>query len=161
MAPKQKPHKSKQDVQTPQDLLDAIKRDFGVRTWTWDLAANEKNTVSPNWFGPGGAQPDSLAVDWRQLDGDLWLNPEFGNIDPWAEKCADTWKELRDGARIFLLTPASVGSNWFDDHVFGIAHVVALAPRVIFCGHSAPYPKDLVCSVFSRVTGGFSTWRWK
>ena len=162
MAPRQKPHKSKQDVQTPPDLLAAIKRDFGVTEWAWDLAAHAANAVCPRWFGPGSSDvTDSLGpVSWH-IPGDLWLNPEFGNLDPWAKKCADTWQDLNGGTRIFLLTPASIGSNWFEDHVMGIAHVVALSPRVTFVGHKQGYPKDLILSVFGAVSGGFSTWRWK
>lgn len=160
--PKQKPHKSKQDVRTPPDLLAAIKRDFGVTEWAWDLAADATNAVCPRWFGPGsGDIEDSLgSVSWA-MPGDLFLNPPFGDIDPWAKKCADTWKDMHGGSRIFLLTPASVGANWFDDHVMGIAHVVAMSPRVTFVGHSSPYPKDLILSVYGPVAGGFSTWRWK
>ena len=168
MAPKQKPGKSEQDVQTPAELLRAIEQTFHVGAWGVDLAANAQNRVNRDlaaltyFLGPGSKHgQDALVVDWAALAGadgcDIWLNPPFGHIDPWAEKCAKT---VRQG-RIYMLVPASVGANWYRDHVDGKAHVVAISPRVTFIGHTSPYPKDLVIAIFGAVRGGFSTWRWK
>jgi len=164
MAPRQKPHRSKQDYQTPPELLSAIRRDFSVQQWAIDLAADASNTVCPSWLGPGSPDGENaLEKDWGgplmnlYPGADVWLNPPFSHIDPWAEKCATT---IRVG-RIFLLVPASVGSNWYQAHVHGRAHVVAISPRVTFVGCKDPYPKDLVIAVFGPVRGGFSTWRWK
>lgn len=162
MTPARKPGRSKQDYQTPPELLAAIKRDFSVGQWGFDLAANANNAVCPWWFGPGSAHGENaLEQDWGALNqwpgSDLWLNPPFSNIDPWSEKCSTS---IRVG-RIFLLVPASVGSNWYQAHVHGQAHVVATSPRVTFVGCEDPYPKDLVLAVFGPVRGGFSTWRWK
>lgn len=173
--PKQKPGKSKQDYRTPPELLLAIENEFHVEDWVVDLAADPSTAIAINhnedemtgaphrmprapFLGPGSELGEnSLAVDWSQFLGDAWLNPPFADIEPWAEKCATT---VRSG-RIFLLTPASVGSNWYAAHVHGRAHVVAISPRVTFVDCPDPYPKDIVIAVFSGVRGGFSTWRWK
>lgn len=157
MAPQQKPHRSVQDVQTPPELLLAIRREFHVADWTIDLAANESNAVCDRYFGQGSRHGEnSLQADWPDF-GDCWCNPPYADIDPWAAKCA-----AYDGAgRIFLLVPASIGSNWYQEHIHGRALVVALSPRVTFVGHKHPYPKDLVVAVFSRLRGGFTTWRWR
>ena len=88
---------------------------------------------------------------------DLFLNPPFADIEPWAKKCATT---VRSG-RVFLLVPASVGSNWYATHVHGRAHVVAISPRVTFVGQEQGYIKDLIIALYSGVRGGFSTWRWR
>ena len=168
MIPQQKPGKSKQDYQTPPELLRAIERDFRAGVWACDLAADAENRVNRNFsaltyhLGPGSKfGENALEVDWASLPGtdggDMWCNPPFAHIEPWAEKCATT---IRRG-RIFLLVPASVGSNWYQSHVHGRAHVVAVSPRVTFVGESAPYPKDVVIAIFGPVRGGFSTWRWK
>ena len=155
--PQQKPGKSKQDYETPTDLVRAIEDAFHA-SFTVDLAAHAGNAKVPNYVGPGSPWgEDSLAVDWSLFPGDAWLNPPFSDIEPWAEKCATT---VRRG-RIFLLTPASVGSNWYLAHVHGRAHVVAISPRVTFVGAADPYPKDLIVSVWSGIRGGFSCWRWK
>ena len=159
MTPAQKPGRSRQDYQTPPELLRAIERDFHVGSWACDLAADAENSVSPNaHFGPRSPfGEDALAEDWGKITGDLWLNCPYANIEPWVEKCSTA---IRAG-RIFLLIPASVGSNWYQAHVHGVAHVVAISPRVTFVGCEGPYPKDLVVAVWGPVRGGFSTWRWK
>ena len=155
--PRQKPGESKQDYQTPSELIHAVGVAFGT-VFSLDLAANKVNRKVARYFGPGSELgEDSLAVDWSQFAGDAWLNPPFANIEPWAEKCATT---VRSG-RIFLLTPASVGSNWYAAHVHGRAHVVAISPRVTFVGAADPYVKDLIIAIYSGVRGGFSTWRWR
>ena len=138
--PRQKPGKSRQDYETPSELIHAIGVAFGA-CFTVDLAANASNAKAPHYLGPGSELgEDSLARDWSRFPGDAWLNPPFAHMEPWAEKCATT---VRRG-RIFLLVPAAVGSNWYAAHVHGRAHVVALSPRAT-----------------SGVRGGFSTWRWE
>ena len=82
----------------------------------------------------------------------------WNNIAPWAKKCLE---ESRLGARIFLLTPASVGSNWFADYVHEKARVLFLSPRLSFDGANS-YPKDIILSEFSKdAFVGYECWRWK
>jgi DNA (cytosine-5)-methyltransferase 1 len=156
--PAQKPEESKQDYQTPTSFIQAVVEEFCAHI-AIDLAANASNTQCVIHYGPGAQRgyEDSLTVDWSTVSGDCWLNPPFADIAPWAKKCATT---ERNG-RIFLLTPASVGSNWYSNDIHGKAHVVALSPRLTFVGWKDPYPKDLMLSIFSGVRGGFSTWRWR
>ena len=166
-APKQKPGRSKQDVQTPRDLLDAVERRFG--RIVVDLAATRDNAVVENgcYYGKGslfGGTEDSLQVPWARYAPGLphelqWLNPPYANIWPWAAKCAE---EGEMGARIAMLVPASIGSNWFAEHVHDKALVLAISPRVTFVGHTSPYPKDLILAVYGPwVAPGFDTWRWR
>jgi phage N-6-adenine-methyltransferase len=162
--PLQKPGRSKQDYATPRDFLDAVKLKFGVKTWAWDLAATRDNSVCgyPNYYGPDRTPVecrDSLSCDWTKLRGDLWLNPPYADIEPWAEKCAtSTVYSFKPPRRIFLLVPASVGSNWWADHVHGKALVVFPRPRLSFDG-KAPYPKDTSLIVFGEKPG-YELWRW-
>jgi hypothetical protein len=91
--------------------------------------------------------------------GLLWLNPEYSAIEPWAKKCA---LEAARGANIVMLTPASVGANWFRDHVAGRADVSLLNGRITFVGSTAGYPKDLMVSHFHRhAGGGMCIWDWR
>ena len=143
---------SEQDVQTPRDLLDPIEKRFGKVTI--DLAASEPN-VCEHYYSP---ELDSLATPWPLSNGLCWLNPPYSNIEPWAEKCA---AEMRKGARILLLVPASVGANWFQRHVVPNAHVIELMGRVKFVGHTQGFPKDLVLCVFWAGLTGRSSWRWR
>lgn len=151
--PIQKPGRSKQDYQTPDKLIRAVEDRFG--DLLWDLAATKENTKCPYFITP---EMDSFKQPWHELAGNLFLNPPFEKIGPWAEKCRD---ESRLGASIFMLVPASVGSNWFRDYVHGWAYVLALNPRVTFVGCTTCYPKDLVICVYSNGLTGFDVWRWK
>ena len=160
--PIQKPGKSVQEVQTPREFLDAVERRFGVLTW--DLAADETNHVTKDWSGPGSeVQVDSLAGAWWALPpGFKWLNPPYGNIAPWAEKCAnDAHCNWHNGpSRIALLVPASVGSNWFANYVDGKALVLFLRPRLTFVGHTQSYPKDLILALYGEKPG-YECWDWR
>ena len=165
--PEQKPGRSKQDYGTPVEFLDAVTRRFGIEDFDWDLAAHEKNHITHNYLGQGGAAPDSLAVNWSDLSGKndkkdrrhLWLNPPFGQIAPWAAKCARCTNA--GDLTIYFLTPASVGANWFAEHVWPFAKVLALQGRLSFDG-KAPFPKDCMLSVYG--TGQrkeFEVWDWR
>ena len=155
--PLQKPGHSRQDHSTPKVFLDAVKKRFGFKEFAWDLAAHEHNHVCANWIGPGSKKAtDSLTYDWTKLQGELWLNPPFGRIEPWAELCAAT---NLNGGRIFFLAPASVGANWYARHVHGEAHVFFLNGRLSFDG-IAPYPKDCLLACYGPKPG-YEVWRWR
>lgn len=174
MMPDQKPGRSRQDYGTPREFLEAVEARFG--TLAWDLAASTANNVCGilrdryrTFYGPGSsAGQDALEQDWTELSGTLWLNPEFGDLAPWAKKCADTIamaradrkRAHRHDLRVCLLTPASVGAEWFHEHVHGRALVLGLSPRLTFVGETSPYPKDLSLSVFGADRVGFEPWRW-
>jgi phage N-6-adenine-methyltransferase len=153
--PEQKPGRSAQEVGTPRAFLDAVEKRFGPLKW--DLAADESNHVTERWFGPGAPGEDSLTCSWWMCPpGLLWLNPPYGNIGPWAAKCAS----IVDPHRIAFLVPASVGSNWFAEHVDGKALVLFLRPRLTFVGHTQSYPKDLILAVYGEKPG-YECWRWR
>ena len=154
--------KSRQDYATPIEFIYAVTNRFGPITF--DLASS-----SDNYKGPEGClfteSDDSLSQDWTKLKGNLWCNPPYGVIGPWARKCAQSITEDEDGwisRRIFLLTPASVGSNWFAEYVHNRALVLFLRPRLTFEGADDPYPKDLLLAVYGLKTfpSGYQCWRW-
>lgn len=163
--PRQKPGRSAQDLGTPDDFIRAVESRWGAIDI--DLAARADNAVCVDFISP---EEDSLAVDWlpRLVGLNCWLNPEFGNIEPFVEKCARVGPHLK-GGRIIVLTPASVDSRWFFRHVKEKAMVIALRQRMVFKG--APinpktgkpdgFPKGLMLSVFAPGMVGFTTWGWK
>ena len=154
--PMQKPGSSRQDFGTPRPFLDAVEWRFGKIAV--DLAAHEGNHVCERYFGSGGDAPDSLTHPWPvDSGGPLWLNPEFGNIAPWVAKCA----AYRGSRTILVLTPASIGTNWFADCVHRKAIVLGLSGRLSFDG-KAPYPKDLMLSVYAPSGANhFDVWDWR
>jgi phage N-6-adenine-methyltransferase len=153
--PAQKPGKSRQDYGTPQAFIDAVVRRFGPLVC--DLAASAENAKAPRFVTEA---ENSLSRPWatRFPTGNLWLNPPFADISTWAEKCAA--ESAKRHGLILMLTPASVGSNWFASHVLRKAFVLGLSPRLTFEGTSDPYPKDLTLSVFGHGFHGFDSWRW-
>lgn len=150
--PVQNRGRSEQSYRTPPEFLAAVSRRFGEIAW--DLAASEENSVCGQ-YSCYTAKDDALKRNW-QIEGLLWCNPPFENIDPWAVKCR---AEAAQGARILLLTPASVGADWFAESVHRHALVLGLSPRIKFVGETHGYPKDLVLSAFGFGVG-FDTWRW-
>lgn len=151
---------TKQDYGTPDDFIDAVTLRFGVLAI--DLAATSENRVAPVHIGLDNGW-NSLEANWAYAVKPAtigWLNPPFEDISPWAAKCAETAPELRAGARILLLVPASIGSEWFRVHVHGKAFVHGLNPRLTFKGCTAPYPKDCMLAEFGA-SPGFDVWRWK
>jgi phage N-6-adenine-methyltransferase len=143
---------SKQDYATPREFLDAVEKRFG--TIRHDLAASGENKACEDYFDE---HRDSLEQDWAALTGVLWLNPPFGNVAPWAKKCADS---ASPRTRILLLVPASVGTEWYAEHVHHDAMVYALRPRICFDGKN-PFPKDLILAAYGFGVRGFDLWRWK
>lgn len=164
MSPAQKPGKSKQDYETPMEFINAVVRRFGP--FAVDLAASEANKKAPTFFGEAD---NSLSCPWAGLLIEAigfvgWLNPPFGNLDQWAAKCAGESKLLHPRAVITMLCPASVGTNWWAEHVDGsAAEVLLLRPRLSFVDTTAPYPKDLALVVYRGETEGgtmYRPWRW-
>ena len=149
--PRNNRHASRQDYETPWELIHAVERSFGALDW--DLACTEENKKAPNGLT---VEQDSLSQDWTKLDGHLWLNPPFADIGPWAKKC------MESGARITMLVPASIDSRWFADYVYGRATVIAVAPRIPFDGKN-PFPKPCMLCVYgtAKPTTTLLLWRWK
>lgn len=155
--PAQKPHASKQNYSTPQEFLNAVESRFG--RIGFDLAAEDHTSVAgPTDFFT--KEDDALKQNWLEVSRSrefCWLNPPFGDIGAFAEKAA---AESARGVRILMLVPASIGSNWFRDHVLGKAMVLGLNPRMSFDGVNM-YPKDLMLCVYANGLHGFDQWRWK
>src|SRR4051812_35432085 len=128
-APAQKPGRPKQDYGTPADFLRAVKRRFGIVEFAIDLAATAENAVAPMFYTEA---ENALVQPWRTKGLEIaWLNPPFANLGPWVEKA---WKESQIGARLVMLVPAGVGSNWWRDFVHGKAFVLLLNGRITFGG---------------------------
>ena len=162
--PAQKPGRSKQDYTTPPELLEAIKSRLRIEKFAIDLAASKENTVAEIFYTE---EDDSLRPglkwDWGSW---AWLNPPFGNIDPWVRKAVT---ESAVGAHIVMLVPASVGTNWWLESVSNFTYQVFLNGRITFggtpinpkTGKPDPYPKD--CALLFYTPWGFrgsEIWRW-
>jgi hypothetical protein len=150
-------------------------------------AKGKKATVSVANHDQNPLALDSFEQDWSALSqrypapdggpGLGWLNPEFGNIDPWSEKSA---LEAARGANVVKLTPLSLGSNWWRDRCAGVADTYVLtgaelppgkrrrdagsggSSRITFVGSTTPYPKDCMISHYHPgATGAIYLWDWR
>lgn len=151
--PEQKPGRSKQDYETPDEFIVAVKGLLGIEGFTIDLAASYENSKAGAHFY--SEAEDSLSMNWADSasSGWAWLNPPFSHIEPWARKCAES------GIKIAFLVPAAVGSNWFRDWVDGKALVLLLNGRLSSDG-IAPYPKNCILCLYG-VEPGYKVWDWK
>lgn len=143
---------------TPPEFLAAVRRRWHIAQFAVDLAASENNVGAAFILTP---EIDSLSVDWNEFAGDLWLNPPFADIAPWARKCAEATVHARfaQNRRIFFLVPAAVGSRWFEETVAPYARVYFLRDRICFDGKHV-YPKDCILAVYGEHPG-YEFWRWK
>lgn len=152
--PIQKPGRSVQIVGTPDNFLAAFEERFGPIMW--DLAATAENAVrGVRYLGPGSVfAEDALPFRWCDLLGNLWLNPEFAKIGPWAKKASE-------GGNVNLFVPLS-SSGWAAKYCWGVGMVYPLFPRIVFKGHTAAYPKDMMLVRYGHgITPGCELWRWK
>lgn len=164
--PKQKRGRSKQTYATPWEFIRAVERRFGPIAF--DLAAEASTAKAPAYWGPDNGT-DSLSMPWaeRLPTGNLWLNPPFGDVAPWARKCAMEAPNRR--GLLLMLTPASIATDWFADYVFPHAFVLAIRPRIAFegtvpnpkTGKLDGFPKDLMLSVYGLGINGLGLWKWK
>jgi hypothetical protein len=133
-----------------------------------DALGGKKGKIRVPNHDPEAFGLDAFKFDWSHLSqhfhtsgspGLLYDNCEYNDIERYAEKHAI---EAKRGANSLLLTPASVGSNWWRDHCAGVADTYLLNGRITFIGSTAPYPKDLALSHFHPgAVGLIELWDWR
>lgn len=157
MATVNRPH-APQNYRTPPELLAAVQERFGKIQF--DLACGLDDAVAP--MGYHHPQYDALERDWyEELMGlTCWANPPFGLSGEFARKAAESQRGIHS-PHILLLVQASVGSNWFAEHVHGKARVLALSPRVKFVGMAQGINRDLMLCCYGPWQPEFLPWRWK
>lgn len=155
--PQQKPGKSEQSVETPDELIVAVKRRLCIEEFSIDLAADVQNAKAAFYYDE---KTNALEQPWMTVRGWNWCNPPYANLKLWTLKSFNETVEF--GAHTAMLVPAAPGANWWRDWVDGIAHVLFLNGRVTFKGHDKPYPKDLALLLYSPIVwGGYEVWSWK
>lgn len=123
--------------ETPQDLFDALDREFG---FTLDVCALPDNAKCPKYFTP---KDNGLIQDWNRRGEVCWMNPPYGDeIKGWVRKAADTAAE---GGTVVCLLPARVDTAWWWDYC-RYGEVRFLRGRLRFGGgdNGAPFPSAVV-----------------
>lgn len=124
--PNSDPRIGQGDYRTPPSFIERVQRKFGVML-AFDLACTREDSVThEGFFYP---ERDALASAWPSLPNGTaaWCNPPFSKSSAFARVASES-----PHCRTLMLIPASVGSNWFAEHVDGKALVVFLRPRIIF-----------------------------
>lgn len=123
------------DWATPQDLFDALNREFH---FTLDPCADETNHKCDLYYTE---TDDGLSKDWG--DHVVFCNPPYGRqISRWVMHCA-----THRGIAVMLI-PARTDTAWFHDFIYrkrGV-EVRFIKGRLKFGGstNSAPFPSMVV-----------------
>lgn len=134
---------------TPQDLFDALDREFGFQI---DVCATAENAKCASFFD---AELDGLAQPWS---GVCWMNPPYGDgIGAWVRKARESAEQ---GATVVCLVPARVDTGWWWDNCWQ-GEVRFIRGRLKFGGGStgAPFPSAIV--IFGRKPNIPESARWK
>jgi site-specific DNA-methyltransferase (adenine-specific) len=138
--------------ETPQDLYEALDREFN---FTLDAAATAENAKCPDYLGPdhpAEALRDALRVSWGVFcDEAVWCNPPYSKVRAFVEKAVRT---SLAGTTVVMLLPARTDTRWFHDLIWDRHHhrplyeveVRFLKGRLKFGGSkdSAPFPSMVV-----------------
>ncbi len=146
---------SNQEYGTPPEVIAAVEKRFG--RIVFDLAASQDNAVCGTFWSK---EDNALEQNWGKLlpTGNLWLNPPYAEIGPWAMRAAGCWQ--RRGF-LFLLVPYSADSNWWQKNVEEHAYSVAMSPRIKFVTCDQGYPKPIALCIYGYgIVGTGPQWRW-
>jgi len=130
------PHKrkdSKQDVATPQWMVDLFQQSDMFDCFGIDLAADASNTKCDKLITE---QENSLVQPWHTLTSAKnpgWCNPPYANVREWVSKA---YYAALKGATVFMLIPAALHRNYSIDFLkYGPCSIVLLAPAIKFDGY--------------------------
>lgn len=136
----------KDDWGTPQDLFDALDREFG---FTLDPCADDNNHKCDKYYTK---EQDGLAQSWEGET--VFCNPPYsrktksnaGQI-AWVEKC---YRESQNGNTVVMLLPARTDTIIFHDFILGKAEIRFIKGRLSFetgkekSKAPAPFPSMIV-----------------
>lgn len=117
--------------QTPQEIFDALDREFG---FDLDVACTSENCKCPE-----GAKLDygrsGLVIPWRLLaykdDPVCWMNPPYsrGKITAFCKKA---YEESLEGCTVVAILPCDCSRGWWQEYVEKAAEIRSLPRRVRF-----------------------------
>jgi len=158
------------DWETPDDLLDALEREFlgCAHAHPGELAFDLDPCPYPDSEGRKGISEyspaegkDGLTLPWY---GTVFVNPPYGrDIDKWVEKC---YTEVVKGnaALVVALLPVSTDTRWWHWWVSQATEVRLLKGRIRFVGAAGPAPFASAIVVWRRGNLGWgrvACWDWR
>lgn len=128
-----------QRAETPQDLFDAIDRQFH---FTRDVCASAENAKCAKYWTE---EDDCLSKEW---DGINWMNPPYKTMRKFVEKA---YGESGNAVTVCLL-PARTNTRWWHDYCMR-GEVYFICGRPKFVGYKHGFPQPLAIVVFGRGRG--------
>jgi site-specific DNA-methyltransferase (adenine-specific) len=133
MSQKHVPYKtiSRQDWQTPKELLEALDQEFDF---------DQDVTPPPSSENGGLHDRDWLGSSWESVN---YCNPPYDNQDAWVEKAIE---EQEKGKTTVMLLPADTSTQRFHHLIVPHAEVRFIEGRLSFddSGGAAPFA-SMVC----------------
>lgn len=128
----------KDDWETPQDLFDALDKEYNFQ---WDACASEFNTkVLGCYFDE---KDNALNQEWFKTSEIFWMNPPYSKIKDWLKKA---YEESQKGCTVVCLIPARTDTRAFHDYCMKAHTIELIKGRLKFVGAkaSAPFPSAIV-----------------
>jgi len=138
--------------ETPQDLFDALDREFH---FTLDPCSSDENHKCPNYYTQ---RENGLMLPWS---GSVFMNPPYGSvIKYWIEKA---YLESRrpDVDVVVCLIPSRTDTRYWHDYVMKASEIRLIKGRVRFSGKdAAPFPSAIVIFNGSRTPLKVISYTW-
>ena len=112
------PDSTRSDWRTPDELFNYLDLRFGP--FEVDLAACELSAKCDLFYSK---EVDSLKQDWT-AHKNMFMNPPYDNIMPWAIKAVDTISESKKGTKITVVLPNDNSTAWFSKILSGSSRVI-------------------------------------
>jgi phage N-6-adenine-methyltransferase len=126
--------------ETPQWLFAHFDREFH---FDLDVAATSQNTKCPRFYIK---VENGLVQVWF---GNVWLNPPYGEIEPWLKKA---WEYVQTGKGVVVaLLPIWPTAPWFQKYVIH-GHIRLLTTRVSFAGTVSSAPFNLMVIIWTATS---------
>lgn len=133
---------NKADWETPQNLFDALNKEFN---FTLDPCCTKETAKCKRYYTK---EDDGLSQDWI---GTVFMNPPYGReISEWMKKAK---MESDKGAIVVCLVPARTDTKWWHTYAMKSSEIRLLTRRLTFSGASnkATFPAAIV--IFNREAG--------
>ena len=113
---------SKDSVRTPKYIINALRREFKVRTFY------DPTPYNPNF--KKGSSKDALLTEWGPVS---FINPPYSNVKPFFEKAHEQWRKKK--TIIMLCKLSNLATPYAQQFAKG-AELRILNRRIIFPGYS-------------------------
>jgi DNA N-6-adenine-methyltransferase (Dam) len=135
----------REDWRTPPEVIALLRALWGRRPDLDPCAPRDvrHGFASGGYGGPAGTPGDGLAAAWAKEARTVYVNPPFGGLAEWSEKCSS---EARQGAEVVLLLPARTDTRYWHESIATAQACCFWRGRMRFVGApaSAPFPTALV-----------------